>query len=217
MTDTNSQSSAVKSFALNTFSVLSALAVIPASMWLGYNLGKNTLESENRQLSTTIAILTESKGAIDLINSLQNLRTAHEGLFEFEKFASQISALEKHNGELENVVAQTQSEVTSLQATLEKQSLEFEKVNEILKRKYTLSEEFILSEERSKTFFDGEVTVGLVNNYGSFAEVSIRDRINNLRVGEAHHFTVNLFSCKVTFLGTLPEEQKGQFNIICDQ
>lgn len=198
---------------------ITALAAVAA---LGATGGYYTANSENAALTRDLNLATNGRGLAESIETIEQLSDAANNVFRFEQHAQEIAEMQKQIDALEEEVktSQIQSINTALalkaaQSRLSKTEVEVHELEEELREKMSLREEFVLKEQSSRSFFESTQTVGLATVYTNFVSANTPAGQDHLATGEVQTWRTAHTLCNLTLTSMDAEEKQASFLLVC--
>lgn len=189
---------------------------------LGFTGGYYTASSENAALERDLSLATNGRGILESVETIERLSGAAENVFRFEEHAREISNLQQQIDTLTEETAATQVQRDKALSALaeEKDNLSDaeDRVQDLLaelQQTYSLSEEFVLKEQTSRSFFAGSQTVGLDDVYSNFVSAISPGGKKHLSTGEVQTWRTDHTVCRLTLTSIDAEDNEASFTLSC--
>lgn len=193
-----------------------------ACVALGVTGGHYTASSEIAALERDLRLATNGRGILESVETIKRLSDSAENVFRFQEHAREISELQQQVDNLtkETDAAQLQRDEALTALAEEKVNLsEAEnRVQELLaelQQTYSVTEEFVLKNQTSRSFFEGSQTVGLAQVYSSFVSTISPGGQENLSTGEVQTWRTKHTICRLTLTSIDAENNEASFRLTC--
>ncbi len=189
---------------------------------LGVTGGYYTANSENAALERDLGLATNGRGILESVETITRLSDAAENVFRFEAHAQEIADLQQQIDILtaETAAAQAQrdeavSALAKEQVSLSEAESRVQQLLAELQHKLSVSEEFVLKEHTSHSFFEGSQTVGLDLVYTNFVSIISPGGQENLSTGEVQTWRTAYSVCRLTLTSMDAEDNEASFLLTC--
>lgn len=189
---------------------------------LGVTGGYYTANSENAALERDLSLATNGRGILESVETIERLSEASENVFRFEEHAREISDLQQQIDALTEATAAAQAQrdeavsaLTKEQASLSEAENRVQELLAELQRKNSVSEDFVLKEQTSRSFFEGSQTVGLDEVYSNFVSAITPGGRDNLSTGEVQTWRTAHTVCTLTLTSMDAEDNEASFRLTC--
>lgn len=189
---------------------------------LGITGGYYTANSENAALERDLSLATNGRGILESVETIERLSDAAENIFRFEEHAHEISNLQQQIDTMTEETAAAQAQREKAAAALAEEQISLSKaenrVQELLaelQKKFSVSEDFVLKEQNSRSFFEGSQTVGLDEVYSNFVSAITPGGQENLSTGEVQTWRTTYTVCRLTLTSMDAEDNEASFLLTC--
>lgn len=189
---------------------------------VGVTGGYYTANSENAALERDLSLATNGRGILESVETIERLSDAAENVFRFEEHAQEISdfqqQIETLTAEAATARAQRDEAASALAEEQVRLSEAEDRIHELLtelQQKFSVSEEFALKEQTSRSFFEGSQTVGLDEVYSNFVSVITPGGQDNLSTGEVQSWRTAYTVCRLTLTSVDADKNEASFLLTC--
>lgn len=189
---------------------------------LGLTGGYYTANSEVASLERDLSLATNGRGILETVETIERLSDASNNVFRFEQHAQEIAENQQQIDILTEEVATAQlkrdkalSELASSQVSLSEAQNRIQELITELQQELSVSEEFVLSEQTSRSFFAGSQTIGLDEVYSNFVSAITPGGQENLSTGEVQTWRTAHSVCRLTLTSMDAEENEASFLLVC--
>lgn len=189
---------------------------------LGVTGGYYTANSENAALERDLDLATNGRGILEAVETIERLSNAAENVFRFEEHAREISDLQQQIDTLKAEAAAAQAQRDEAVSALAEEQVSLSEVeNRVqellaeLQKNLSVSEEFVLKEQTSRSFFEGSQTVGLDEVYPNFVSVITPRGQDLLSTGEVQTWRTAYTMCRLTLTSMDAGGNEAGFRLTC--
>lgn len=184
--------------------------------------GHYTATSENAALERDLSLATNGRGILESVETIERLSDAAENVFRFKEHAQEISDFQQQLDTLTEEAAAARAQRDEAVSALAEERVRLsEAENRIhkllteLQQKFSVSEEFALKEQTSRSFFEGSQIVGLDEVYSNFVSVVTPGGQDNLSTGEVQTWRGAYTVCRLTLTSVDAIKNEAGFLLTC--